>query len=58
MSKRVVYTKTYDGFEEFSDYWRDMHEACLYEFNPEWVGIPGAFQGKVTVTIEYEDEAP
>lgn len=55
MSKRTIYTKTYNGFEDFSDYWRDMDEAVREEFNPEMEYISGEFQGKVIVTIEYEE---
>lgn len=56
MSKKVLWQKTYHGFEDFSDYWRDTHEAVDSDFNPEMKSIPGEFQGKVKVTIEYIPE--
>jgi hypothetical protein len=51
--ERVVYENSYDGFESFSDYWRDMDEAIQDDFNPKVKGIPGEFQGTFKVTITY-----
>lgn len=55
MSK-VIYKKEYHGFEDFSDYWRDMDEAVRPEFNAAMKDIPGEFQGTIRVTIEYVPE--
>jgi hypothetical protein len=56
MSMIMLFTKTYHGFEHFYDYFRDVHEAVDPAFNPAMKGIPGEFQGKVTVTVTYEPE--
>ena len=50
----ILWHKVYDGFESFSDYWRDVDEAVQPDFNPEMKKVPGEFQGKIRVTIEYE----
>jgi hypothetical protein len=51
---KVLFQKSYDGFEVSSDVWRDFDEAFDRRFNPPIEQLPGEFQGKLTVTITYE----
>lgn len=53
---RVVFDRTYHGFEDFADYFRDVHEAVDPDLNPRMKGIPGEFQGRIRVTVTYEGE--
>jgi hypothetical protein len=55
---KQIWQKTYHGFEDFSDYWRDVDEAVNPDFNAVMKEIPAEFQGKITVTITYESEVP
>ena len=52
---KVLFEKTYHGFEHFADYFRDVHEAADSDFNPVMKTIPGEFQGKIKVVITYQD---
>lgn len=54
--KKTIYEQTYHGFESLSDVWRDVSEAFDERYNPQMKGIPGEFQGRVKVTITYEDD--
>lgn len=54
--KKTLYNKTYHGFENFSDYFRDVHEAVDPRFNPLMKDLPGEFQGKITVILTYEED--
>ena len=54
--KRTLFEKTYYGFEDFADYFRDVHEAVDADFNPLMKTVSGEFQGRVKITIEYEDD--
>lgn len=49
-----IFDKTYHGFEDFFDYWRDVDEAVDKDFNSAMGSVPGEFQGKMRVTITYE----
>lgn len=51
---KLIWQKTYHGFEDFADYWRDVDEAVNPDFNLEMKSIPGEFLGKIKVTITYE----
>lgn len=53
--KETIFEKTYHGFEDCVDVYRDVSEAFDGDFNDIWKKIPGEFQGKVKVTIEYEE---
>jgi hypothetical protein len=49
-----IWERTYHGYEDFSDYWRDVHEAVDPVFNPAMKQIPGEFSGRIVVTVTYE----
>jgi hypothetical protein len=48
--EKTIFLKTYHGFEAASDIERDVLE-CL-----ESSDLPGEFQGKLKVTITYEND--
>ena len=48
---RQVWKKVYDGFEDAADLDRDVSE-CWDDLD---VSLPAEWQGKLTVTIEYEE---
>jgi hypothetical protein len=47
--------KTYHGFEDFFDYFRDMQEIC--DFGPGKDVLKGEFQGQVKVLVTYEKDS-
>lgn len=51
---RILFDKTYHGFEDFSDYFRDVYEAVDSDFDPEMRSVPGEFRGRIRVLITYE----
>jgi hypothetical protein len=53
---KVVFEKTYDGFESLYDIGRDIDEAFDERFNPVIKDIPGEFQGRMKVVITYEED--
>jgi len=53
---KVVFEKTYDGFESLSDIGRDIGEVFDERFNPMMSDIPGEFQGRMKVVITYEED--
>lgn len=50
MMKKIILKKEYHGFESAVDIERDISEMW------EDSGLPGEFQGKVIVTVEYVEE--
>lgn len=48
--KKTIFNKTYHGFEDVVDLERDISEMWYDS------GLPGEFQGKVKVTVEYEGD--
>lgn len=53
--KKVIFEKTYYGFEDIYDMDRDLSEMWDERFNEKVKDIPGEFQGNVKVTVEYEE---
>jgi len=51
---RELWKKTYYGFEDFADCWRDVHEAVDPSMNPG-MNLPVEFAGALTVTILYTE---
>jgi hypothetical protein len=54
--KKLVFKKTYHGFEDAYDISRDVAECLDPDFNEEAKEFSGEFQGDLTVTIEYEED--
>lgn len=52
----VLFDRTYHGFESLNDYFSDVHEAVDADLNPTMKDVPGEFQGKVRVTVTYEED--
>lgn len=56
VKKKVIFEKTYHGFEAVCDIDRDITEALDPGFNENMKQIPGEFQGRLKVLITYEPE--
>ncbi len=54
--KKEIFKKIYHGFESISDLERDVSEALSPDYNENMKGIPGEFQGRMVVTITYEED--
>jgi glutamate-1-semialdehyde aminotransferase len=50
MNNKIIFNKHYHGFEDVYDLERDISEMWS---EPSAKGIPGEFQGTVTVTVTY-----
>jgi hypothetical protein len=53
---KTIFEKTYHGFEDMSDIFRDVEEAVDPAFNPKMKDIPGEFQGRMKVVITYDED--
>lgn len=53
---KVLFDRTYHGFESLNDYFCDVHEAVDADLNPAMKDVPGEFTGKVRVTVTYEED--
>lgn len=53
MSNRVIWQKSYNGFEDAVDLGRDIYECLDGDFNDKAKNISGEFQGVLKVTVEY-----
>ena len=58
MSNKIIFEKTYYGFEDVYDLSRDLDEMWDIKFNPLVDGIPGEFEGDVKVVITYKTPSP
>lgn len=54
--KRVLFERTYYGFEDAGDLERDMSEVLDPKLNPDAKGISPEFQGRVKVVVTYEED--
>ena len=52
----LIWRKSYYGFDDFADYFKDIAEAVDPLYNPAMKDIPGEFLGTMRITIEYIEE--
>lgn len=50
----VILDKTYSGFEEFYDYFRDVAEICDFPEDAEFKKVRGEFSGNIVVKVIFE----
>lgn len=53
----ILLDKTYHGFEDFYDYFRDVSEICEFPEDENFKKVKGEFQGTVKVKVVFEPAA-